>query len=167
MLEGPKRFFICIALTRQRHHCDRWCKSAHVDKSSVSTPPTIIIITSSPPARALSFHIPTNRRTDEVDRLERKVVGLEDMYGRSNPKPRPPTYDAEDMIRMKAAEESDALRLRERDAAAVAASLAWKGNGAGGSGCAASAAKAAELWAGNTPHFHTRVSESSVKRSLV
>jgi hypothetical protein len=45
------------------------------------------------------------------------------MFGRANPKPKPPTYDADDMLRMKAAEEADALRLRRRDAAAVAASL--------------------------------------------
>ena len=58
---------------------------------------------------------------------------------------------------MKAAEEADALRLRERDAAAVAASLGWKGGlgGGGGGGAggganrlgAADSAAASRAWA--------------------
>ena len=52
-------------------------------------------------------------RVDEVDRLERKVVTQEDMYGRANPKPLPPSFDAEDMRKMRAAEETRLLRLRD------------------------------------------------------
>lgn len=66
-------------------------------------------------------------KDDEVDRLERKVVSMDDLFGRSNPKPKAPTYDAEDMLRMKAAEEADLLKLRDREAAAMAASLGWEG----------------------------------------
>lgn len=50
---------------------------------------------------------------DEVDRLERKVVTQEEMYGRANPKPLPPSFDAEDMRKMRAAEETRLLRLRD------------------------------------------------------
>ena len=88
-----------------------------------------------------------------MDRLERKVAAMEDLYGRANPKPKPPTYDAEDMLRMKAAEEADALRIRERDAATVAASIAWKdstggggGGGGGGNHLLAAAAAASSAW---------------------
>ena len=51
--------------------------------------------------------------TDEVDRLERKVVNMEDMYGRANPKPEPPKFDAEDMKNMREAEETRLLKARE------------------------------------------------------
>jgi hypothetical protein len=37
---------------------------------------------------------------------------MEDMYGRANPKPAPPSYDAEDMRAMRAAEERAALEAR-------------------------------------------------------
>ena len=52
-------------------------------------------------------------RADEVDRLERKVVTNEDMYGRANPKPMPPDFDAEDMRKMRAAEEARLLAARD------------------------------------------------------
>jgi hypothetical protein len=48
-----------------------------------------------------------------VDRLERKVVNMEDMYGRANPKPEPPKFDAEDMKNMREAEETRLLKARE------------------------------------------------------
>lgn len=64
--------------------------------------------------------------------MERKVASMSDLYGRANPKPKAPTYDAEDMLRMRAAEEAAALRLRARDAAAVSASLGWRGAAGGG-----------------------------------
>ena len=60
------------------------------------------------------------RATDEVDRLERKVVSMPSMYGRANPKPEPPSYDAEDMRKMRAAEEKDLLRARAAEASAAA-----------------------------------------------
>ena len=37
---------------------------------------------------------------------------MEDMYGRANPKPIPPSYDADDMRAMRAAEERAALEAR-------------------------------------------------------
>jgi hypothetical protein len=37
---------------------------------------------------------------------------MEDMYGKANPKPLPPSYDAEDMRAMRAAEERAALEAR-------------------------------------------------------
>ncbi|CAL6362935.1 unnamed protein product [Bathycoccus prasinos] len=52
-------------------------------------------------------------KDDEVDRLERKVVNMEDMYGRANPKPEPPKFDAEDMKNMREAEETRLLKARE------------------------------------------------------
>jgi hypothetical protein len=52
-------------------------------------------------------------RADEVDRLERKVATTADFYGRSNPKPTPPNFDAEDMRKMRAAEAVKMLRARE------------------------------------------------------
>ena len=58
------------------------------------------------------------RATDEVDRLERKVVSMPSMYGRANPKPEPPSYDAEDMRKMRDAEEKDLLRVRAAEASA-------------------------------------------------
>lgn len=48
-----------------------------------------------------------------MDRLERKVVNMEDMYGRANPKPEPPKFDAEDMRNMREAEETRLLKARE------------------------------------------------------
>ena len=75
-------------------------------------------------------------KDDEVDRIERKVrtatgavtahctmpecepprcvqvASVEDMYGRANPKPIPPSYDAEDLRAMKAVEEREALAER-------------------------------------------------------
>ena len=51
--------------------------------------------------------------TDEVDRIERKIVSVEDMYGRANPKPEPPKFDAEDMRNMRQAEETRLLKARE------------------------------------------------------
>ena len=44
------------------------------------------------------------------------------MYGRANPKPEPPSYDAEDMRKMRAAEEKDLLRIRAAEAHASARS---------------------------------------------
>jgi hypothetical protein len=52
--------------------------------------------------------------------LERKVVSMPSMYGRANPKPEPPSYDAEDMRKMRAAEEKDLLRIRAAEANASA-----------------------------------------------
>ena len=49
-----------------------------------------------------------------MDRIERKVTSMEDLYGRAQPKPRPPEFDAEDMRRMKAREETDLLVAREK-----------------------------------------------------
>ena len=71
--------------------------------------------------RGWQFHPPIRTFPDEVDRLERKVVSMSDMYGRANPKPAPPSFDADDMRRMRAAEERDLRLARERDAAAAAA----------------------------------------------
>ena len=51
-----------------------------------------------------------------MDRIERKVTSMEDLYGRAQPKPRPPEFDADDMRRMKAREETDLLLAREKDA---------------------------------------------------
>ena len=68
------------------------------------------------------FFVSTLRATDEVDRLERKVVSMPSMYGRANPKPEPPSYDAEDMRKMRAAEEKDLLRIRAAEAHASARS---------------------------------------------
>mmetsp|Transcript_27506 Transcript_27506/g.52351 ORF Transcript_27506/g.52351 Transcript_27506/m.52351 type:complete len:300 (+) Transcript_27506:194-1093(+) len=48
-------------------------------------------------------------KDDEVDRLERKVTTMESMYGRNNPKPLPPTYTPEEILRMKASEEQHML----------------------------------------------------------
>lgn len=48
-------------------------------------------------------------KDDEVDRLERKVATYEDMYGRANPKPLPPSYTPEELKKMKAAEEASLL----------------------------------------------------------
>ena len=42
----------------------------------------------------------------------RQVATVEDMYGRANPKPIPPSYDADDMRAMRAAEERAALEAR-------------------------------------------------------
>jgi hypothetical protein len=44
---------------------------------------------------------------------------MEDMYGRANPKPKPPEFDAEDMRRMKAREETDLLAVRADEAATL------------------------------------------------
>ena len=55
----------------------------------------------------------SNDDADEVDRLDRKVVTQEDLYGRANPKPTPPDFDAEDMRKMRAAEEARMLAARE------------------------------------------------------
>jgi hypothetical protein len=57
---------------------------------------------------------------------------------------------AEDMLRMKNAEEADALRLRHRDAAAVAALLGWKGgvDNPGGQVGAVNAAAASKVGVG-------------------
>lgn len=44
-----------------------------------------------------------------MDRLERKVTTMESMYGRNNPKPLPPTYTPEEILRMKASEEQHML----------------------------------------------------------
>lgn len=52
--------------------------------------------------------------------MERKVVSMPSMYGRANPKPEPPSYDAEDMRKMRAAEEKDLLRIRAAEANASA-----------------------------------------------
>jgi len=52
--------------------------------------------------------------------LERKVVAMPSMYGRANPKPEPPSFDAEDMRKMRAAEEKDLLRVRAAEADAAA-----------------------------------------------
>ena len=38
---------------------------------------------------------------------------MEDMYGRANPKPEPPKFDAEDMKNMREAEETRLLKARE------------------------------------------------------
>ena len=78
------------------------------------------------------------RATDEVDRLERKVVSMPSMYGRANPKPEPPSYDAEDMRKMRDAEEKDLLRARAAEASAAA-----RGSGA----FASSLADASAAWA--------------------
>lgn len=43
------------------------------------------------------------------------------MYGRANPKPTPPNFDADDMRKMRAAEEARLLTLREDDA-----TVAWR-----------------------------------------
>lgn len=48
-----------------------------------------------------------------MDRLERKVAKTEDFYGRANPKPTPPSFDAEDMRKMRAAEVAKALAARD------------------------------------------------------
>ena len=61
----------------------------------------------------LTFALCDARRADEVDRLERKVAKTEDFYGRSNPKPTPPSFDAEDMRKMRAAEAARALAARD------------------------------------------------------
>ena len=42
--------------------------------------------------------------TDEVDRLERKVATMNDMYGKNQPKPLPPSYTPEELRLMRAAE---------------------------------------------------------------
>ena len=42
------------------------------------------------------------------------MTSKEDLYGRAQPKPRPPEFDAEDMRRMKAREETDLLVAREK-----------------------------------------------------
>ena len=60
------------------------------------------------------------------------------MYGRANPKPEPPSYDAEDMRKMRAAEEKDLLRARAAEASAAA-----RGSGA----FASSLADASAAWA--------------------
>ena len=54
-----------------------------------------------------------------MDRIERKVTSMEDLYGRAQPKPRPPEFDADDMRRMKAREETDLLAARAADAATL------------------------------------------------
>jgi hypothetical protein len=43
------------------------------------------------------------------------VVTQEDMYGRANPKPTPPSFDAEDVRKMRAAEEARLLAARADD----------------------------------------------------
>lgn len=55
--------------------------------------------------------------------MERKVVGMPSMYGRANPKPEPPLFDAEDMRKMREAEERSMLKLRAADADATARTL--------------------------------------------
>lgn len=45
--------------------------------------------------------------------MERKVAKTEDFYGRANPKPTPPSFDAEDMRKMRAAEAAKALAARD------------------------------------------------------
>ena len=47
------------------------------------------------------------------------MTTMEDMYGRANPKPKPPEFDAEDMRRMKAREETDLLAVRAEEAATL------------------------------------------------
>ena len=44
---------------------------------------------------------------------------MEDLYGRAQPKPRPPEFDADDMRRMKAREETDLLAARAAEAATL------------------------------------------------
>jgi hypothetical protein len=39
-----------------------------------------------------------------VDRLERKVATMNDMYGKNQPKPLPPSYTPDELKRMRAAE---------------------------------------------------------------
>ena len=70
--------------------------------------------------------------------MERKVVSMPSMYGRANPKPEPPSYDAEDMRKMRDAEEKDLLRARAAEASAAA-----RGSGA----FASSLADASAAWA--------------------
>lgn len=54
---------------------------------------------------------------------------MEDMFGRANPKPAPPTYDADDMRKMAAAETARLERLRAADqsSASLAASASRAG----------------------------------------
>lgn len=51
--------------------------------------------------------------------MERKVVSMPSMYGRANPKPEPPSFDAEDMRKMRDANEMTVMRLRAADADAA------------------------------------------------
>jgi len=51
-----------------------------------------------------------------VRSMTRRIIparpyATDDMYGRSNPKPKAPAFDAEDMMRMKAADEKQGLTL--------------------------------------------------------
>eukprot|EP00242_Pyramimonas_sp_CCMP2087_P015836 CAMPEP_0198211372 /NCGR_PEP_ID=MMETSP1445-20131203/23451_1 /TAXON_ID=36898 /ORGANISM="Pyramimonas sp., Strain CCMP2087" /LENGTH=300 /DNA_ID=CAMNT_0043885617 /DNA_START=459 /DNA_END=1360 /DNA_ORIENTATION=+ len=48
-------------------------------------------------------------KDDEVDRLERKIATMEDMYGKADPKPLPPSYTPADLKRMANAEEQALL----------------------------------------------------------
>mmetsp|Transcript_10172 Transcript_10172/g.21196 ORF Transcript_10172/g.21196 Transcript_10172/m.21196 type:complete len:291 (-) Transcript_10172:157-1029(-) len=48
-------------------------------------------------------------KDDEVNRLERKVATMEDMYGKADPKPLPPAYTSEDLKKMVLAEEQSLL----------------------------------------------------------
>ena len=62
---------------------------------------------------SLSLSLSLVNYTDEVDRIERKIVSVEDMYGRANSKPEPLKFDAEDMRNMRQAEETRLLKARE------------------------------------------------------
>ena len=86
--------------------------------SRFSIPSSTSPLTRNPRARSRVRLSP--RSSDEVDRLERKVVSMNSMYGRANPKPEPPSFDAEDMRKMRAAEEKDLLRARAAEADAAA-----------------------------------------------
>ncbi|KAK3265120.1 hypothetical protein CYMTET_26177 [Cymbomonas tetramitiformis] len=51
-------------------------------------------------------------KDDEVDRIERKVATMDDMYGKANPNPLPPSYSPEDLKKMNEAEEKSLLEQR-------------------------------------------------------
>ncbi|KAI8475993.1 MAG: hypothetical protein J3K34DRAFT_453232 [Monoraphidium minutum] len=94
-------------------------------------------------------------KDDEVDRLERaskpggcwglsRAEVLDGMYGRIDPKPRPPEYDGRERAAMREAEEAALIarqtQLVVRSAAAAAAAAA------GGGGGGAAGAEAADAW---------------------
>jgi hypothetical protein len=125
-------------------------RRARDPKRSIPRDDSISIIASSNARRLVSFHfimiIPRTRLkrgihparpqrrvliivlllrvADEVDRVERKVVSVADMYGDANPKPKPPNFDAEDMRKMKLADERRLMALRDADRHTVAARVA-------------------------------------------
>jgi len=76
------------------------------------------------PQRRVLIIVLLLRVADEVDRVERKVVSVADMYGDANPKPKPPNFDAEDMRKMKLADERRLMALRDADRHTVAARVA-------------------------------------------